>query len=157
MNKAEIIKDIINNLNGVIGGLEALAKSCDKQVGAKEVEDIKNIEEIVKAIETQPIANQITANTTEHKEANNLSNTKEHKEADTINMERASNGNVKDTKPTKTEEPLTIEIVRAALVEKSKSGKQAQVKALITSYGVQRLTEIPASKYEEVMKKAGEI
>lgn len=123
MSKAEIIMDIINNLNGVIGGLEALAKTFDKSVGTTEADDARNVEVVVQVGKG----------------------------------DISDDDKVNEAKPTISNEPLTIEQLRAVLVEKSKSGKQAQVKALITSYGVERLTEIPASKYEEVMKKAGDI
>lgn len=49
---------------------------------------------------------------------------------------------------------ITLETVRAKLAALSQSGKQAEVKALINSYGVAKLTEIPAEKYPEVLEKA---
>ena len=58
------------------------------------------------------------------------------------------------------EEPLeevkeyTTEEVRAKLTALSQSGKQAQVKALITKYGAARLSDIPADKYAAVMAEA---
>ena len=39
----------------------------------------------------------------------------------------------------------------------SQSGKQAEVKALITRYGARKLSDIPQEKYPELLKDAGEI
>lgn len=52
------------------------------------------------------------------------------------------------------EEPITIEKVRAVLAEKSQSGKQPQVKALIVKYGANKLTDIDPAFYRELLKEA---
>lgn len=52
------------------------------------------------------------------------------------------------------EEPIKIEKVRAVLAEKSQSGKQPEVKALITKYGAKKLTDIDPDCYEELLKEA---
>lgn len=54
------------------------------------------------------------------------------------------------TKP----ETITIEQIRAVLAEKSQSGKQPEVKALITKYGAKKLTDIDHVNYPELMKEA---
>jgi hypothetical protein len=72
-----------------------------------------------------------------------------------------------DTKPAKTvnetaetvnetaeTETFTLEQVRAELANLSRAGKQTEVKALLNSFGVKKLTEIPAEKYPELMKEA---
>lgn len=51
----------------------------------------------------------------------------------------------------------TLETVRAKLAALSQSGKQKEVKAIIESFGVAKLTDIPAEKYPEVMEKAAEL
>lgn len=51
----------------------------------------------------------------------------------------------------------TLEEVRHYLVMLSQSGKQAEVKALITRYGARKLSDIPQEKYPELLKDAGEI
>lgn len=53
------------------------------------------------------------------------------------------------------EEPITIERVRAVLAEKSQSGKQPEVKALITKFGAKKLTAIDPAHYAELLKEAG--
>jgi len=58
---------------------------------------------------------------------------------------------------TKKEEPITIEKVRAVLAQKSQAGKQPEVKALITKYSANKLTEIDASSYGQLLKEAGEL
>ncbi len=52
---------------------------------------------------------------------------------------------------------IPLETVRKKLADLSQSGKQAEVRALITGFGVSKLTEIPKDKYPELMKKAGDL
>lgn len=52
------------------------------------------------------------------------------------------------------EEPISIERVRAVLAEKSQSGKQPEVKALITKYGAKKLTEIDPACYKDLLAEA---
>ena len=47
---------------------------------------------------------------------------------------------------------LTLPEVRAVLAEKCASGFSTQVKALIESYGVSSLKNVPAEKYEELLE-----
>lgn len=47
--------------------------------------------------------------------------------------------------------PLTLPGVRAVLAEKCAAGFSTQVKALIESYGVSSLKEVPAEKYGELL------
>ena len=49
---------------------------------------------------------------------------------------------------------VTIEEVRAILAEKSQSGKQPQVKALITKYGANKLTDIDPDKFGQMVADA---
>lgn len=58
---------------------------------------------------------------------------------------------------TKEEKLPTLEEVRHYLAMLSQSGKQAEVKALITRYGARKLSDIPQEKYPELLKDAGEI
>jgi len=52
---------------------------------------------------------------------------------------------------------LTLETVRANLAALSQSGKQKEVKAIMESFGVAKLTDIPAENYPEVKQKAAEL
>jgi DNA replication protein DnaC len=52
---------------------------------------------------------------------------------------------------------ITLETVRTKLASLSQSGKQAQVKALITSFDAKKLTDIPKEKYAELLEKAEDI
>ena len=47
---------------------------------------------------------------------------------------------------------LSLPEVRAILAEKCAAGFSAQVKALIESYGVSSLKNVPAEKYEELLE-----
>lgn len=55
------------------------------------------------------------------------------------------------SKPTPT---ISLEEVCGVLAKKAQGGKQAEVRELIQSYGVDRLSEVDVAYYEELMKKA---
>lgn len=55
------------------------------------------------------------------------------------------------------EQPVSLEQIRAILAEKSQSGKQPQVKALITKFGAKKLTDIDPACYKELLKQAEEL
>ena len=59
-------------------------------------------------------------------------------------------------KPSKKTEAqaITLEVVRAKLAALSQGGKQAEVKDLINSFGVSKLTDIPEERFPEVLEKA---
>jgi hypothetical protein len=57
----------------------------------------------------------------------------------------------------KKEEVITIEQVRAVLAEKSQSGKQPEVKALILKFGANKLTDVDPSHYKALLMEAGEL
>ncbi len=52
------------------------------------------------------------------------------------------------------EKPLKLEDVRGVLADKSRSGKTAEVKALITSFGANKLSAVNQNDYAELLKKA---
>lgn len=62
-------------------------------------------------------------------------------------------------KPTQSVKPKlpTLEEVRAKLAALLQDGRQAQVKALITEMGAKKLSDVPAEKYPELLKKAEEL
>ena len=49
---------------------------------------------------------------------------------------------------------VTLEEVRAVLAEKSRAGKTAEVKELLAKFGVNKLSELDSSKYDELLKEA---
>ena len=61
---------------------------------------------------------------------------------------------VLDDEPAEDEPTYTLVEVRAKLAGLSQAGKQAQVKALIESFGAAKLTDIDPAKYAAVMKQA---
>ena len=61
---------------------------------------------------------------------------------------------VLDDEPAGDEPTFTLVEVRAKLAGLSQAGKQAQVKALIESFGAAKLTDIDPAKYAAVMKQA---
>ncbi len=57
--------------------------------------------------------------------------------------------------PAKPEKPkITLEQVRGILADKSRCGYTAEVRALITGYGAERLSGIDPANYEELLRKA---
>lgn len=59
--------------------------------------------------------------------------------------------------PATEEKKPTFKEVRGALAALSQSGKQKEVKELITAFGAKKLSDIPKDKYAEVLQKAGEL
>lgn len=51
-------------------------------------------------------------------------------------------------------EKITLEAVRAALAEKSRSGFTAEVKELIRRFGAEKLSDIDESRFVEVLAEA---
>ena len=56
-------------------------------------------------------------------------------------------------KPKEEKKSVTLEEVRSVLAEKSRAGKTAEVKELLTKFGVNKLSELDASKYDELLKE----
>ena len=56
-------------------------------------------------------------------------------------------------KPKEEKKSVTLEEVRAVLAEKSRSGKTAEVKELLTKFRVNKLSELDTSKYDELLKE----
>jgi hypothetical protein len=50
--------------------------------------------------------------------------------------------------------PITLDEVRAVLSEKSANGKRAEVKAILTKFGVSKLSDISPDKFADVLKEA---
>jgi len=79
-----------------------------------------------------------------------------------VNLEKLANAIPADeaaeevTAPEATKK-VSLEAVRAVLAAKSQSGKQPEVKALITKYGAKKLTDIDSVKYPELLKEAEEL
>ncbi len=60
-------------------------------------------------------------------------------------------------KPEKETRTITLEEVRGVLAERSREGYTAGVRSIIQSFGVERLSEIDPSHYEEILKRAEEL
>lgn len=52
------------------------------------------------------------------------------------------------------EKPITLELVRAVLAEKSRSGHTAKVRELLEKYGGSKLSEINPSEYPALLAEA---
>ena len=55
--------------------------------------------------------------------------------------------------PKKEKKVYSFEEVRAVLAAKSRDGHTDEVKAVISSFGVEKLSDIDPSKYEELLQK----
>lgn len=58
------------------------------------------------------------------------------------------------SKPVK---PVTLEEIRAALAEKSRDGYRADVKALLQSYGAEKLSGVQPERYKNLLEDARKI
>ena len=55
--------------------------------------------------------------------------------------------------PAATKEKLTLEMVRAVLAEKSRSGYTDEIKALLEKHGANKLSEIDPKKYKKLLEE----
>lgn len=62
-----------------------------------------------------------------------------------------------ESPPTPKESPVTIEQVRSVLADKSRSGKTAAVRDLLTKFGAAKLSEIEPDKYPALLQAAEEL
>lgn len=82
--------------------------------------------------------------------------------ADTASEEKAEPEKKADTKPAgkkkaaaePEEQPLTLEEVRAVLAEKSRAGHTAEVKALLTKHGADKLSDVDPAEYPALLADA---
>lgn len=59
--------------------------------------------------------------------------------------------------PKDTPKPLSLEDVRAVMADKSRKGFTAEVKALLTKRGVNKLSEVDAKEYAALLEEVEEI
>jgi len=52
---------------------------------------------------------------------------------------------------------VTLEKVRGMLADKSRAGHTAEVRAIITKYGAEKLSEIAPENYEAIIREAEEL
>ena len=60
-------------------------------------------------------------------------------------------------KPQEEKINIPFEDLRAVLAALTREGKQKEVKELITSYGANKLSDIPEEKYKELLEEAGKL
>ena len=58
------------------------------------------------------------------------------------------------SQPVKRKQTVPLEKIRGILAEKSRDGYTAEVRAIVQSFGADRLSEFDPSQYEAVLKKA---
>lgn len=73
--------------------------------------------------------------------------------ADELERMVSSVDNVEDVKPT-VEDAFTLVEVRKVLADLSRSGKTAEVRAMLLDLGFERLSDVPPTLYGEVIKRA---
>ena len=75
-------------------------------------------------------------------------------EASVVNEPMPTNTPPTHTPPAK---KYTITEVRAFVAERTKPENRAQIKAILKSFGVSKLTELPEDKYEALMKEVAKL
>lgn len=71
-----------------------------------------------------------------------------------VDVEKLVKKEPKDASASKEEKKVySFEEVRAVLAAKSRDGHTDEVKAVISSFGVEKLSDIDPSKYEELLQK----
>ena len=59
--------------------------------------------------------------------------------------------------PKEEEKTISLEDVRAVMADKSRKGFTAEVKALLTKHGANKLSEVDAKEYAALLEEVGEI
>jgi hypothetical protein len=62
-----------------------------------------------------------------------------------------------ESEPAPKQKPITLEQVRAALAEKSRSGHTAEVRALLEAHGAAKLSQIDPAEYPALLAEAANI
>lgn len=83
-----------------------------------------------------------------------LAVTKEEPKVETSPANEAPTQKDPEPEPEPEKPTITLETVRAKLGALSQNGKQKEVKDLITSFGVKKLTEMPKDKYAALLEAA---
>lgn len=74
--------------------------------------------------------------------------------ADTMTESEPSGATKPKKKDTEKTKEVKLEDVRMVLADKSRSGKTAEVKQLISTFGADKLSDVDPSNYAELLKKA---
>jgi len=133
------------SINDVLEFAKALAPLYQPDVGAQIPE---------------PVAPAQKKKTTKQKETVKETPPAEPEEAadqDEADTAETAETDTADEKSATEEKNYTMEDVRAVLAALNKAWKRAEVKELLASFGVDKLSEIPKERYGEVMAKAGEL
>lgn len=81
----------------------------------------------------------------------------ETKEAEKVTAEEGTSAEAKEEPEAKPEKVVTLVEVRTLLASLSASGKTKEVKDLITRFGADKLSEIPAEQYGDLMREAAKL
>lgn len=135
-----------------------------------EFEDMMDIKAFVKAwapafqVETalvQPVQTEPVQRKKKTKQKEAAADDAVQNEADTADVQTAeeetADEQTADEEAAAEEKIYKIEEIRAVLAALNKAGKRAEVKELLASFGVDKLSKIPQERYGEVMAKAGEL
>ena len=91
--------------------------------------------------------------------AEETKNTKQNQSTETASLKSQSKTGEKDSSATSTEgtKKITIEQVRAVMAEKSQEGLTDKVKALLESFGANKLSDVKEENYAALLEKAKEL
>ena len=105
---------------------------------------LEAIKTIFGAIGRKEVSKQDIALTSAKRQIKASSEKNTTKEEITPAAEQAPEETIEETV---SDEPISIETVRAAVQTKAQSGKRDQVKSLLTKFDVARVTDLPEAKY----------
>ncbi len=144
MSRTKLFLDVVEELQGLTDSLRALAQALAtdetpepapkppkkaKPSPRKEVAPEPVVEEVPEEVKTpEPVTEEVAPESSPTQE---------------------------DVAPEPEPEPpvkaITFEELRGAMASKSQKGKKAEVKALLSKYGAEKLSDIPVESYPEVM------
>lgn len=110
------------------------------------VSDLRSLADSLQAVADVMVQNGPAADTAAEEKA------EPEKKAETKPADKAAGK--KKTATEQEEKPLTLEEVRAVLAEKSRAGHTAEVKALLTKHGADKLSDIDPAEYPALLADA---
>lgn len=110
------------------------------------VSDLRSLADSMQAVADVMVQNEPAADTAAEEKA------KPEKKAETKPAGKSAGKKKAAVEPE--EQPLTLEEVRAVLAEKSRAGHTAEVKALLTKHGADKLSDVDPAEYPALLADA---
>lgn len=110
------------------------------------VSNLRSLADSLQAVADVMVQNELAADTAAEEKA------EPEKKAETKPVGKTTGKKKAAAEPE--EKPLTLEEVRAVLAEKSRAGHTAEVKALLTKHGADKLSDIDPAEYPALLADA---